>query len=105
MTQFTVEQYKIDKCTSARYNAAFGIEWCLNVNRPLIGSLFEALKPIDLDQVIADQELEDDDDIDEEDNDLAKRPRFTLSGPYHYEVCAIKNIPSYMLRLILICVI
>jgi hypothetical protein len=88
VTEFTVEQYKYEKCTSDKFSAAFGIEACLKFNRPLIGSLFESLKPIDVDQILSDDAEDDDedDDDDEKVNDLAKRPRFSLSGPYHYEV-------------------
>lgn len=91
--EFTVEQYKYEKCTSDKFSAAFGIEACLKFNRPLVGSLFDSFKPIDVDQILAD-EAEDDneeDDDDEKVNDLAKRPRFSLSGPYRYEVIE-KNI-------------
>ena len=89
MTEFTVEQYKYEKCTSEKHNAAFGIEWCLKFNRPVVGSLFESLKPVDIDQILADEMEDDDDDDDEDDekdNDLAKRPRISLSGPYRYEI-------------------
>ena len=34
ITEFTVEQYKYEKCTSDKFSAAFGIEACLKLNRP-----------------------------------------------------------------------
>ena len=90
ITRFDVEQHTYDKCMPSKYVTAMGIEWCLKFNRPMVGSLVEALKPVDLDSMIADEMDDDDHDHDDHEDhdhdDLVKRPMLTLSGPYHYEV-------------------
>ncbi len=88
ITQFDVEQHKYDKCMSSKAQSIMGIEWCLQFNRPVVGSLMDALKPIDLDKVIADENEDDDAENynDDDEKELVKRPMFMLSGPYHYEV-------------------
>jgi hypothetical protein len=106
ITQFTVEQKRYANCTSSNFRSSFGVDLCLSFNRPRLGgSLFELLKPVDLDRVLAGEysddysneneaeeknhdghDHEDDDDDDEELYGNLDRPKVTLSGPYHYQV-------------------
>lgn len=92
ITQFSVEQKRFENCTSSNFHNAFGVDLCLTFNRPKLGaSLFELLKPADLDSVLANQD--DDDEEEEQENEdrdeiygNLNRPKITLSGPYHYQV-------------------
>ena len=90
VTKFDVERYELDKCTSPKFYSTIGIELCASVKRPKVGSLFDALRPVDIEKNLnfLDEEDNDDDndDDDDDENDGVKRPRLTLSGPYHYEV-------------------
>ena len=101
MTQFKVEQRKYDNCTSEKFRSAFGVDLCLSYNRPKLGAgLFDLLKPVNLDRVMASEysddysdDDEDDEEADEDQNDEDEeiyggldRPRLSLAGPYHYQV-------------------
>lgn len=92
VTKFNVERHTLERCTSENFHNGLGIDLCLSVDRPKIGSILESLKPVDLDSVLNDADDQDDDDDDNDDQEdqslygSVQRPRLVLSGPYHFEV-------------------
>jgi len=83
VTDFSVDQYKLDRCTSERFRNAVGIDVCLKFNRPVLGPILEVIKPIDMDSIL-DEEIDSDDE-----DELTNRPMLPFAGPYHYEVCQV----------------
>jgi hypothetical protein len=81
VTGFTVEQHKVDRCTSERFRNALGIDMCLKFNRPVLGPILEVIKPVDVDSIMDEDEIDNDDE-----DELIKRPMLPFAGPYHYEV-------------------
>lgn len=79
--EFTVDQTKVDACTSDRFRTAFGVDFCVKLNRPVLGPILEIIKPIDFDSII-DEDMDEDD----EEEDSIRRPMLPFAGPYHYEV-------------------
>ena len=82
VTDFSVEQYKYDRCTSERFRNAVGIDVCARFNRPVLGPILDVIKPVDMDSILADEDIDSDDE-----DELTKRPLLPFAGPYHYEVC------------------
>ena len=72
VTGFTVEQHKVDRCTSERFRNALGIDMCLKFNRPVLGPILEVFKPVDVDSIM---------DKDE----LVKKPKLAAAGPDDYQ--------------------
>lgn len=101
VTKFSVEQRQKSLCTSDNFKTSVGVQLCLSVQRPKIGSLKNLIWPeanpvdetMDDDEDDDDNEENDDDDEDDDDDEQENidknitRPRMTLSGPYSYEVC------------------
>lgn len=95
VTKFSVEQYQANKCTSDKFTTSVGVQLCMSIQRPKVGSLKNLLWPEQNPMEAAaddddDDDEKDDDDDDDDDQDEAdkkfKRPRLTLSGPYSYQV-------------------
>jgi hypothetical protein len=81
VTDFSVEQHKVDRCTSERFRNALGIDMCVKFNRPVLGPILEVIKPVDVDSIMDEDEIDNDDE-----DELIKRPMLPFAGPYHYEV-------------------
>lgn len=105
INDFKTDRIKYEKCTSPNFHKSIGFDFCLTVQRPDVGGFVEVLKTLDLSNSFRPYE-DDDDDDDEDDHDhdndgeadhdsndheeYYKRPKLTLSGPYHYNVM-LKN--------------
>ena len=89
VTKFSVEQHQADECTTDNFMTSVGVQLCLSIRRPKVGSVKNLIWPEQnpIEASIEDDEDENDDDDDDKDVDKnIRRPRLTLSGPYSYEV-------------------
>ena len=79
--EFKIAQNRFDECTKDRFRAAFGVDVCIRMNRPVVGSILDIIRPIDFDSIM---DLSMSDDSDEMQS--IRRPMLPFSGPYRYEV-------------------
>jgi hypothetical protein len=98
ITDFKVPTYTKDKCTSESFRTSVGVDLCLKISRPEVGTLRNLLVSEEEPEMNLIANLDDDDDAEdgddedeEEEEEYAseesqQRPKFTLSGPYSYEV-------------------
>ena len=89
VTKFKTPQKESEECTSQKFKEAIGVNFCVQVKRPVLEPLNELLKPVSLEKSFNKYHSHFGfDDVSGEDNESSeiKRPFIILSGPYEFEV-------------------